>query len=100
MTAKRLELGARARADLAEIWYYSAETWGHAQAERYNNALHEALTELASGVQFGQRAPVRGFFRLKVRSHVIYYRERPSVIRVVRILHSKQDVETQLSRRR
>ncbi len=73
---------------------------GPGAAERYNDALHEALTKLASGVQLGQRASVRGFLRLKVRSHVIYYRERPSVIRVVRILHPKQDLDTQLSRRR
>ena len=48
----------------------------------------------------GQRASVADFLKLNVNSHVIYYRERATVIRVVRILHPKQDAERHLPRAR
>lgn len=36
----RYSLSAKALADLADIWDYSARHWGEAQAERYVRAIH------------------------------------------------------------
>ena len=40
---KGLLLSPAARADLEEIWDYTARTWGKAQAERYILEIREAV---------------------------------------------------------
>ena len=98
MTGKRLELGARARADLSGIWSYTDMRWGQDQAERYIDTLNMAMAGLAVGDRIGHQAKVSGSLSLRVGSHAIYYRDQPTLIRVARILHGRQDAGRHLRR--
>lgn len=84
---------------MAKVWIASEEQWGLDQAERYADRLHEALTGLAVGKRIGHAAPVGDYLVLRVQSHMIYYRMTRARVRVVRILHVRQDAESALGRR-
>lgn len=92
-------LTPRARRDLREIWDYSAEQWGAAQADRYIRLIAAACEALAIGRAKGRSAEAirRGYFRQTVGSHVLFYRARKrGGIEIVRILHQRMDVERHL----
>ena len=71
-------LSPGARSDLSEIWDYSAEQWGIAQADRYIRLLTAACEALATGRIEGRSAEMirAGYFRHSVGSHMLFYRMR------------------------
>jgi toxin ParE1/3/4 len=52
-------LTPRARRDLGEIWDYSAEQWGTAQADRYIRLITAACDTLATGRSKGRSGDAR-----------------------------------------
>lgn len=92
-------LTPRARRDLGEIWDYSAERWGAAQADRYVRLIATECAALASGRSVGRSAEAirPGYLRRAVGSHLLFYRTRKrGGIEIVRILHQRMDVERHL----
>lgn len=88
-----------AMADIEDIWTYSEQRWGTAQAERYVAMVGEACRGLAQGTTFSQDASsIRpGYRRAHVGSHVIFFRADPSGQTViVRVLHQSMDVDRHL----
>ena len=83
-----------AQADLSEIWDYTAEHWGEAQAGRYTRDIQATCEALSSGALVGLSAEhIRaGYRKIGVGSHVMYYREREGTLEIVRILHRRMDV--------
>ena len=97
---KGILLSPAARADLEEIWDYTARTWGRAQAERYVLEIREACNPWRG--ERGGADPIDdirpGYLKLAVRSHVLFYRLTESgQIDIVRILHRKMDVPGRLA---
>jgi len=94
---KALSFTPRSAADINAIWDYSAENWGIDQAERYIAEIRATCHALASGRRKGRVATVRtSYLSCRCGSHVIYYRDLPDRLVVIRILHSAQDVERHL----
>ena len=91
----RLGLSPAARADLSNIWDYTAKTWGIDQAETYIRALDKALQSLAGTPGLGRRIDgIRpGYLKFPAVSHVIFYKLAAPGIDVIRILHKSMDVE-------
>ena len=87
-----------ARADLQDIWNYTVERWGWAQAERYMREIQETVALLASSPGLGRSCDeIRaGYFKFPAGTHVIYFRRRNSKTEIVRILHQRMDVERHL----
>ena len=93
-------LSPAARADLAEIWDYTADRWGSDQAERYIRALTTACQALADQRRIGRAIDdVRaGYSKLSVGSHFLCYRFTDAgAIDIVRILHQRMDVSDRLA---
>jgi toxin ParE1/3/4 len=89
----RVVVRPKAAADLEEIWLFSRNHWGVAQADTYTASLRTAFAHLAalpgSGTVFEH---VRtGYRRLNIGSHAIFYRSSNS--RIVRILHQRQNAK-------
>lgn len=95
---KRFTLSPAARSDIDEIWDYTAERWGAAQAERYIGDIRDACIDLAAGRRVSQRVDIReGYRKLGVGSHILFFRsDDAGDIVVVRILHKRMDVEGRL----
>jgi toxin ParE1/3/4 len=84
---------ARAETDLIEVWLYTYEQWGEAQADRYLAELEAAIHSLRRHPELGRSsAHIReGYRALSAKRHVVYYTATPSVIQVVRVLHERMD---------
>jgi toxin ParE1/3/4 len=94
---KGLAFAPLAISDIEAIWEYSAENWGPDQADRYTDEIRDACYALAAGWKMGRSVDVRpGYLKYGSGSHVIYFRETPEQLEVIRVLHGKQDVERHL----
>ncbi|NKB26858.1 MAG: type II toxin-antitoxin system RelE/ParE family toxin [Rhodobacteraceae bacterium] len=93
----RFTLSHAAENDLSEIWWYTARTWGEAQANLYTGDLNAAFQNLASGGSSGRAYHGReGYYRYTVARHVIFFKEGDEGIIVMRILHQRMDVNSRL----
>jgi len=88
-----LRLAPRARADLADIWHYSAVTWSPEQADDYLDVLRDRLVQLAHNPHLGLPTPELhpDLYRFPHASHVIYYRIAQDGIEIARVLHPRMD---------
>jgi toxin ParE1/3/4 len=88
-----------AKADLKGIALYTQEQWGRDQRDEYLNMLDVCFHQLAANPFKGKdSSDIRnGYRKLSVGSHVIFYRQTlNNSIEIVRILHGRMDIETQL----
>jgi toxin ParE1/3/4 len=92
-------LTQRAKADLKEIGRYTQRTWGREQRNRYLATLDASFHDLAQTPQKGRRCDDirQGYRKYQVGRHVIFYRQEKTDIEIIRILHDRMDVETQLA---
>ncbi|MEH3118703.1 MAG: type II toxin-antitoxin system RelE/ParE family toxin [Methylorubrum populi] len=94
-----VRLSPRTRADLGRLWDDSAERWGVDQADRSVRLLAVSFDKLAEGSAPGRRADEirKGYFRLSVGSHVLFYRPgADGGIELIRILHQRMDFKRHL----
>ena len=96
-------LSPAARRDIEQIWNYTAQQWGRAQAERYLLAIRDACQGLAEN-----RLPSRmiddirqGYRQAPVGVHLVFFRYSPpglpaGLVDVVRILHRRMDIARHL----
>lgn len=88
----------RARADLREIWSYTAGEWGMAQADRYIRDIEMLFQAVAEHSKRGRACDeIRaGYSRISVGSHVVFYRATRAKISIVRVLHQRMDFPRRL----
>ena len=97
MAAKSYRLSPRATQDLEDIWLYTFNTWSRAQADRYHRTPMAEIAALVTGTRKGRTGTVRpGLMKLTCKSHVIWYRDLPDRMEVIRVLPSAQDTERHL----
>ncbi|MEO1458946.1 MAG: type II toxin-antitoxin system RelE/ParE family toxin [Pseudomonadota bacterium] len=95
----RLLFTPLAKADLAEIWDYTVERWGLAQAETYVREIDAACRELAAGTRASTEIDeIRpGYRKALVGRHVVFFTLTDAGDTVViRILHQRRDVPRHL----
>lgn len=87
------ELSAEADQDISEIFDYTHDEFGLAQAKAYITEMESIFFVLADNPESGRmRDEIReGLFSLPYQSHVIFYRILSAKIRIVRILHGSRD---------
>lgn len=85
---------AQAEEDLTEIWRYSFEIWGEAQADSYYDALVQGMDLLARNPDIGTACDdIReGYRRFKIERHVVFYKVTSEILTIVRVLHERMDV--------
>lgn len=91
-------LTQKARDDLLSIGRYTRKQWGKAQQIRYLTQLDCAFHDLSDKPDIGRTCDdIReGYFKYGVGKHVIFYRHTKGHIEIVRILHSRMDIEQHL----
>lgn len=86
--------------DLSSIWDYTFETWSEKQADEYYNSLIREFESIAMRPCYLDREYSEihpGLFRRFYLKHMIFYRlVEYDCIEIVRILHEKMDIESQL----
>lgn len=96
--SRRLRLTPAARGDLSQIWDYTEETWGAAQAEKYLGELYAAMQRLVADPDRGRACyEIRqGYRRFAIERHVIFYRAETDGLDVIRVLHQRMDPDLHL----
>jgi toxin ParE1/3/4 len=91
-------LTERAKADLHSIGRYTQATWGHEQRNNYLARLDACFHLLAREPQRGRACDdIRpGYRKYHVGRHLIFYREFPEGVEIIRILHDRMDIEAHL----
>jgi toxin ParE1/3/4 len=94
----RFTLSPKAQRDLEEIWDFSTERWGEAQAETYVRSIRAAIETVAADPRRGRPCDeVRpGYRKLGVGSHLLFYRQADAGIEIIRILHQRMDAVRRL----
>jgi toxin ParE1/3/4 len=89
-------LTERAKQDLLSIGRYTQATWGSEQRNRYLAKLDASFHLLAKEPHRGRSCDdIRpGYCKYHVGRHLIFYRQFPEGLEIVRILHDRMDVET------
>lgn len=90
---KAYQLTPAAQQDLSEIWDFTEQRWDIAQAERYIGDIRAGIERIAADPERGSSCDeVRpGYRRYRVASHLVFYRETPGTVDVIRILHQRMD---------
>jgi toxin ParE1/3/4 len=90
----------RADADIQQIVLRSLADFGDGQTDRYISGLAKSLHTVATRPELGRsfiHEPTGQVYRrYRYESHMIYYRERPTDVLIVRILHTKMLPEKHL----
>jgi toxin ParE1/3/4 len=89
-----LVLAPRAKADLTDIYAYTRQSWGVAQADSYLGALEEAFARLCENPEIGKARPdIREGYRcLNVEKHLIFYKINNLEIHILGVLHARMDI--------
>ena len=88
-----LRLTPAALGDLEDIWIYTVQQWGAAQAERYVDTLNACFEAIAqTPLSAPSCAHIRaGYRRQRVERHAVYYRVEEAAVVIVRVLHERMD---------
>jgi toxin ParE1/3/4 len=94
---KKYRLSPLAETDLEEIWWYTVNQWSVKQADSYVLSLIEAFKRLSQGVYKGSDFhALVGYKKHLCGSHVIFYKNLPEYVDIIRMLHQSQDATRHL----
>ncbi|MCC5886330.1 MAG: type II toxin-antitoxin system RelE/ParE family toxin [Gammaproteobacteria bacterium] len=93
----RYVLSAEADQDIGDLFDFSVQTFGSAQAAEYLLSLEDCLLRLIDNPALGRERPeIRAGLRsVALASHVIFYRIDAPSVRVVGVLHGSRDLPRQ-----
>ena len=91
----KVQLSGAADRDLVDVYVFTAIKFGEAQAELYDQGLHDCFEFLSRNPQAGRERdeftpPVRIHLH---KSHLIIYLVQDGHILIVRVLHHGMDIE-------
>jgi len=92
-------LTTKAKADLKSIAIYTQRKWGKEQRKIYARQFDDAFHILADTPAAGNMCDFikQGYRKFPVSSHLVFYRSiSDTKIEIVRIVHKRMDVRTQL----
>jgi toxin ParE1/3/4 len=89
----RLEISARAIEDIEAIFTYGVEQFGLATARTYYKQLFDLFDLIKLTPEMARQRPDLKFKSraIKFRSHIVFYRTDARRVRILRILHGRQD---------
>lgn len=98
MIKKKYRIRARAVQDLEEIWEYTFRNWSKDQADRYHNLIINEIEYVAENVSVGKNMShvKEGYLVTYVKSHMIFFKRQGDIVYVIRILHQKMDIDSNL----
>jgi toxin ParE1/3/4 len=95
---KPLLVAQAAEADLRNIGRYTEERWDPAQKQRHLDALRERFAALRHNPALGaaRNEFTAGLRSLTAGQHVVFYRDYPDRIEIMRVLHASHDMHRHL----
>lgn len=96
--ALRIVKNIAAENDLVDIWIYSFDKWGTAQADKYLDQLDDGIQFLAENPLAGTKCDDirKGYFSYPIKKHVIFYILENEALRVIRVLGGEMNLSKHL----
>jgi toxin ParE1/3/4 len=98
MSLIKYRISESAIQDLDGIWKYTFYKWSKEQADRYHNLIINEIKFISQNSSFGK--PMNfikdGYLVSYVKSHMILFKRNEEIVEIIRILHQKMDVESNL----
>ncbi len=86
--------------DLIDIWLYTQETWGEAQADLYQDTLHQCCERIAGGeVQARSLPEIERIRSRRCQHHYLFFVEQDRGIVIVAVLHERMNLIERLRER-
>ena len=84
--------------DLDGIWEYTFFNWSKEQADRYHNLIMNEIEFISENSSYGKSMDhiKEGYLVSYVKSHMIFFKRNEGIVEIIRILHQKMDVESNL----
>lgn len=94
------DLTTAAENDLHDIWDYTFETWGAAQADKYLDQLDSCCEQIGTGqMRYKTFEELPDNIRVgRCQHHYIFWLDGPKLI-VIAMLHERMDMVRQLAAR-
>ena len=94
----KLSVTPKAESDLTGVWLYTCEEWGIEQADIYLDQLGAGIKQLMSHPLLGANYAhvARGYRRLQIEHHAVFYQVSESEVLIVRVLHEDMDAPQRL----
>lgn len=91
----KINKNVKAENDLVNIWLYSFKQWGKGQADLYLDEIGYCIDSIADNPEIGVNCNHirKGYKKISVNSHVIFYQCKKDTIEIIRVLHKRMDVE-------
>ena len=98
MKKAKYRISAIAIKDLDEIWEYTFTNWSKDQADRYHNLIINEIEFVTENRTSGKSMEhvKKGYLVTYVKSHMIFFKRNKGILEVIRVLHQKMDVESNL----
>lgn len=84
--------------DLEKIWLYTYHNRSASQAKSYTNLIIQQIEFISRNPTSGKKFNhlIKRYFRSKIKSHYIFYKIDETKIQIIRILHERMDIISQL----
>ena len=98
MIKTKYRISAKAVEDLEQIWEYTFEKWSSDQADRYYKLLIDEIEFISNDMSSGKSMKhlKEGYKASIVKSNMIFFRRKDEITEIIRILHQKMDVESNI----
>ncbi len=98
MRISKYRISEAAINDLDGIWEYTFLKWSKEQADRYQNLIMNEIEFIAENISSGKSMNhiKDGYLVSYVKSHMIFFKRKEGIVEIIRILHQKMDIESNL----
>ncbi|MBL7113660.1 MAG: type II toxin-antitoxin system RelE/ParE family toxin [Bacteroidales bacterium] len=98
MRISKYRISEAAINDLDGIWEYTFLKWSKEQADRYHNLIMNEIEFIAENISSGKSMNhiKDGYLVSYVKSHMIFFKRKEGIVEIIRILHQKMDIESNL----
>ena len=98
MRKVKYRIRAAAVKDLDGIWEYTFRKWSKDQADRYHDLIISEIEYVADNKPVGKDMShiKESYLVTYVKSHMIFFKRQKDIVHVIRILHQKMDIESNL----
>lgn len=94
------KLSSYAQKDIEDILTYTLETWGILQFQKYQILIENTLKAISEDPALAKSRSREELFPLcrsyAFGKHIIFYRLKNEIVEIVRILHERMDIDSQI----
>jgi toxin ParE1/3/4 len=98
MSIPKYRISEAAINDLEGIWEYTFLNWSKEQADRYYSLIMNEIEFIAKNISSGKPMNhIKNRYLVSyVKSHMILFKRTEGIAEIIRILHQKMDIESNL----